>query len=44
MAPDENSEKYEKYSDEFDNFQVKLTELEENYLNSLRDYIYGKES
>ena len=41
---DENSEKYEKYSDEFNNFQVKLTELEENYLNSLRDYIYGKES
>ncbi|MBE4709575.1 hypothetical protein [Limosilactobacillus fermentum] len=39
-----NDENSEKYSDEFNNFQVKLTELEENYLNSLRDYIYGKES
>lgn len=39
-----NYENSEKYSDKFNNFQVKLMELEENYLNSLRDYIYGKGS
>lgn len=39
-----NGENLEKYNDKFNDFQFKLTELEENYLNSLRDYIYGKES
>lgn len=39
-----NEEKQKEYSKNFNDFQVKLTELENNYLNSLRDYIYGKGS
>lgn len=39
-----NDEDSKKYGDKLNDFRVKLTELEENYLNSLRDYIYGKGS
>lgn len=39
-----NAEDSKEYSDKFNDFQVRLTELEDNYLNSLRDYIYGEGS
>ena len=39
-----NVKEQKEYSKNFNDFQVKLIELENNYLNSLRDYIYGKGS